>query len=92
MVWICKSCGHGNLDIFTKCIQCNDVRKSDVDEPVSCWDFLECKEDNRDNCIVFNTDNGSDCFKFQEVLRKCNGHKNKSCNECEWYKELRQRS
>jgi hypothetical protein len=88
MVWLCDSCGHGNLDIFLKCINCEKKRKISDEDLMSCWDFFSCKEEYRSKCVVYNTDNGIECFLYPRVLRKCKDRDYNSCSECKWYKEL----
>jgi hypothetical protein len=49
---------------------------------------MKCGKEEHEKCVVYNTDNGRDCFRFPKVLLKCRKNNLDSCNECEWYKYL----
>lgn len=91
MVWICDSCGQGNLDSFFECIQCNTRKEKVEKEKMNCWAFHKCPLQNREDCIVFQEKNDKLCYQYKKISRRCIGHENKKCEECEWYKYLLQK-
>jgi hypothetical protein len=89
LVWICDNCEQGNMDDHTICLHCAKPKKGeDVERQIHCWDYLDCEFDNRDNCIVFNKKNGTECYEYKKISRRCLGHSDKNCDDCEWFQFL----
>ena len=90
MVWICKECGHGNLDEFTNCINCNVKTTKDTAQLMNCWDYNNCLDEHKTKCVVYNSKMGRECWLFHDIRKGCPGNSNQSCSECDWYSELHQ--
>ena len=55
----------------------------------NCWEFLNCPNEKKENCIVYQLDTGKDCYLFLNHIEKeryaYNLHD--TCINCPWYKE-----
>ena len=88
LVWICESCGAGNLDSHYSCINCESSIISQSDKKIHCWDYLACDKENKERCIVYIKKNGNKCYDYKKISRRCLGHNDRSCDECEWFQVL----
>jgi len=53
----------------------------------NCWEFIKCSKDIKENCDVYKTESGKECWLLVDVDKggpaaKC------SCFNCEWYKKF----
>ena len=87
MVWVCQKCGHGNLDNFEKCINCN-IECRFGNKTTNCWDFNNCKEKQKIKCKVFIAKMGRECWTLHNIKKGCLGNNNKPCFKCEWYNQI----
>jgi hypothetical protein len=64
-------------------------------EPRNCWEFWNCKDEIRNNCIAYKTSSGAECWMLVgSIARKelhCPKLENrfKDCSECSWFKKMR---
>ena len=57
-------------------------------ESENCWDFWDCSENKRNNCLVYKKSLGRSCWYVPSYARpSCEGDF-KHCWECPWYKKV----
>ena len=58
-------------------------------EPQNCWEFMECSEEIRKKCIVYEVEAGRDCWYLTDSKEGCPASKKfGNCTECLWYQKL----
>lgn len=88
MVWICEKCGQGNIESFTKCIECNALRVKENADLMNCWDFHQCSMKHKNECVVFDKRLGRQCYLYYDMNSGCPGNNHKPCSECTWYEKI----
>ena len=86
LAWICENCGEGNITDSIRCIKCNTKKPMEYHQ--NCWELLQCNNKNMQDCVVYNTKMGRECWKFHNVLRGCSGNNDQLCPTCGWYKKI----
>ena len=52
-----------------------------------CWSYWNCPPQIRDNCEVFKSDMGKECWYIMHLKKGCPAsEKYGSCFNCPWYK------
>ena len=57
-------------------------------EPQNCWEFWNCPQETKENCLVYIRNLGKSCWT---APYSCSGSIKKDfqkCLECQWYKKL----
>lgn len=62
---------------------------SKEDDPQSCWEFLECPKEIRDQCEIFRKSLGFICWLvIEDTTTGCHGYdKFDGCINCPWFKK-----
>lgn len=68
-----------------------------TEKPRSCWEYWNCPEKVREKCYIHQKDLGGFCWALEPFLEKAKDspmaqHGFSSCEECPWYKKIRQLS
>ena len=57
-------------------------------EPQNCWEFWDCPQEIRTNCLAYQQDLGKRCwsvpYSYGSLLKK----DMEKCWECAWYKKV----
>ena len=86
-IWICKNCGHANIDEWKNCYNC-ETKQPQTKREMKCWEYMNCEEDKRNNCMIYNYNYGDKCWIVANEIKKCK-KSNTQCDKCPWYQYLK---
>ena len=58
----------------------------------NCWRFLKCPKNIREDCAVYQTDSGKECWLLTNIEKGCPAaEKYSGCLNCPWYEKINEK-
>ncbi len=55
----------------------------------NCWEFMNCPEEKREECMVYEEGWGKDCWIFIDYAAGCHSYAaHNSCLKCPWFRKI----
>jgi hypothetical protein len=54
--------------------------------PENCWEYWNCPETIKKDCLAFKSDSGKDCWNVTKDFRPFCRTEFEHCGDCPWYK------